>query len=52
MSRSENRFNACQAATLSAGGIVTAAALSCLVEVDLQVRAVCPYSIQHCHVRD
>lgn len=39
MSKSQNPQDACNAAVLSAGGIVTAAALSCLAEVDLQVIA-------------
>ena len=39
MSRRQHPSDACQAAVLSAGGIVTAAALTCIAEVDMQMIA-------------
>lgn len=38
MGRSQHPMDACRAAVLSAGGIVTAAALTCITEMELQVR--------------
>ena len=38
MGRSQHPMDACRAAVLSAGGIVTAAALTCITEMELQVQ--------------
>ena len=38
MGRSQHSMDACRAAVLSAGGIVTAAALTCITEMELQAR--------------